>query len=302
MSTKPLTDTAGHRDAEPTGLSALRAELDRIDDAIHDLLIERSHVVSRVSAEGRKAYTPYRPGREAVILRRLLARHTGPLGRQGLVRVWRELISAGTAMQGGHMVAVCDPDVFCGYTQLAREQFGALVPLRVYRSPGQALNEVVSGLAGIAVLPVPSEADSPHGAWWTVLLHRGCRASSEHEPRLHIVARLPFWSPRPEGASHVQALTVSLADPDPSGEDRSLLGMELARDSSRAGLADALSAAGLPPRSVLIRNDGAGSQTAALAEVDGFLSDTDPRLKTVQTAIGSPVVLGAYAVPVGEAR
>ena len=34
-----------------------------------------------------------RPGREALILRRLVARHRGPFSRAVLVRLWRELIS-----------------------------------------------------------------------------------------------------------------------------------------------------------------------------------------------------------------
>lgn len=299
MPSNPSIDAAEPDGAEESALSALRAELDRIDDAIHDKLMERAEVVARVLAEGRKAHTPYRPGREAAILRRLLARHQGPLSREGIVRIWRELITAGTAMQGGNTVAVFDPDPACGYTQLAREQFGALVPMRVHRSPSQALSEIAVGQAGLAVLPMPSEIEPQAEAWWTMLLHDRRRARPEAESCMHVVARLPFWRPRPEGAPQAQALAVSRAAPDPSGEDHTLLGIEMASDVSRARLAGALSAANLKPLDILLRRDAATTAALALIEVDGFVTEADPRLDALGDSARRPLVLGAFAVPVG---
>ena len=76
---------AAPRLAAPT-LGDVRAELDRIDDALHDLLMERAAVVGRL-AEGRlKGPAVLRPGREAAILRRLLARHRGALPPAAVVR------------------------------------------------------------------------------------------------------------------------------------------------------------------------------------------------------------------------
>lgn len=300
MPSNPPIDADEPQDAGGSPLSELRAELDRIDDAIHDKLMERSRVVARVLAEGRKAYTPYRPGREAAILHRLLARHEGPLSPEGIVRIWRELVTAGTAMQGGNAVAVFDSDPGCGYTQLAREQFGALVPMRIHRSAAQTLSEIASGQAGLAVLPMPSETEPVRDAWWTMLLQGRWRSRPDAEARLHVVARLPFWRPRPEGAPHVQALAVSRADPDPSGEDRSLLGIEMMPDVSRARLAGALAAAGLAPRDVLLRRSSGTDAVLSLVEVDGFVTEDDARLAQIGPISRHPVVIiGAYAVPVG---
>ena len=53
-------------------LSELRANLDSIDDAIHDLLMRRAEVVSHIASV--KTGAALRPGREAAIIRRLLAR------------------------------------------------------------------------------------------------------------------------------------------------------------------------------------------------------------------------------------
>ena len=268
-------------------LADLRAELDGIDNAIHDLLIQRAAVVERVASRGGKAGVAIRPGREADILRRLLARHTGRLPKRLLVRWWRELFAATTSMQGSYVVAVCETEPGSPFTQAAREHFGALTSLRVHRSPSQAIAELSAGSAICAVLPMPSDGEAT--AWWTALLHHD-------DPRIHVIARLPFWSPRPEGAPKAQALVVAAVAPDPSAHDRSLIGLELHADASRARLTAALTVANLAPSSTILRRDP--SATLALVEVEGLVAEDDPRLAALDGVVRRPVVLGAYAVPV----
>ena len=45
----------------PTALAQLRAELDSIDDKIHDLLMQRAAVVERVARDGGKTGAKIRP-------------------------------------------------------------------------------------------------------------------------------------------------------------------------------------------------------------------------------------------------
>jgi chorismate mutase / prephenate dehydratase len=266
----------------------LRAELDRIDDELHTLLMQRAEVVEHVARAGKPS--AFRPGREASIIRRLLRQHSGALPGQTLVRIWRELLAGTTAMQGQFSVAVCEPDGNASITQAAREHFGALTPLRVLGSPAQAMAEVSRGAAAVAVLPAPSETEVVRDAWWTALLQKD-------EPRIHVVARLPFWAPRPDGAPTVQALVIAAGEPDASDHDCSLLGLELDLDVSRARLTAALTAAGLSPGMIILRRDQGAQVAHALIEVDGFLADEDPRLAGLGAMLRRPVVLGAYAIP-----
>jgi len=141
------------------------------------------------------------------------------------------------------------------------------------------------------MLPLPSETEAPRDAWWTALLHKD-------EPRIHVVGRLPFWGPRPEGAPDVQALVVAAVAPDASGADRSLLGLELPLEVSRARLTTAVAAAGFEPGQIILRRDPGAPAAHVLAEVDGFVTDDDPRLARLDTVLRHPVVLGAYAIPV----
>lgn len=266
-------------------LVTLRTELDRIDDRLHELLMQRAQVVERVAKSGKRS--AYRPGREASIIRRLLRAHHGALPPQAIVRLWRELLAGTTAMQGPFAVTVYEPDDGAWFTQAAREHFGALTPLHAHGRPLQALAEVSQGEAAVAVMPMPMATDTAPDPWWTALLR-------QEQPRLYIVARLPFWVPRPEGAPPVQALVIAATEPDASGHDRSLLGLELDAPVSRARVTAILTAAGLAPEAVILHRDGVA---LALVEVPGFLTDDDPRLTRLGAALRRHVVLGAYAVP-----
>ena len=273
----------------PGGLDDLRAEIDRIDDAMHDLLMRRAAVVEQV---GELRKVSYRPGREARIIRRLLARHAGPLPRRALGRLWREVFASHIAIETAFAIAVCDADASGEFAAVAREHFGALTPLHVHSTPAQALAEIGAATVTAAVLPMPLEDEPARAAWWLALL-RG------DEPRLHVVARLPFWaSPRSEGSASAQALVVAASPPDPSGHDRSLLGFELPPETSRARLTAGLTASGLQPGTILARRDAAGGGGHGLVDLDGHMTDDDPRLRSLAGIVQRPMVLGGYAVPV----
>lgn len=269
------------------GLAALRAELDRIDNQIHDLLMERAGVVEHVARSGKPA--AFRPGREASIIRRLLGRHGGALPPVTLARIWREMLAGTTSMQGGFSLAVGDSAPIGDLTALAREHFGALTPLRAFHSPGQAMMDVVQGYSSVAVLPFPADGET----WWISLMH--------NEPRLHVIALLPFWRPRPEGSAAMRALVVAAAPPDASGEDRSFLGLECDTDVSRTRLSSELAAAGLQPETMVLTRQQGSPTAHVLVDVDGYLADDDPRLGRLGYELRRPVLLGSYAVPVGGA-
>ncbi len=264
--------------ADPS-LPALRAEIDRLDDALHDLLMQRAEVVARLTASRAKgAGTPLRPGREALILRRLLARHAGPLPAAALVRLWREIFASSTLMQGSFSVAACirQPE----QERVLREHFGAGTPVKLHPSGAAALAAVSSGKASLAVLPLPQEAEPAEAAWWTRL----------ESPRLQVVARLPFLSTAENGQ---EMLAVAPVPPDETGHDRSLMRLETSRSLSRAAVSQALTAAGLVPLALQLRTDA--GFTRLLVEVDGALQADDPRLAGLPFERAQP--LGFYAVP-----
>jgi chorismate mutase len=250
------TDTPPAEDGWRPDLSALRARLDELDDKIHDLLMDRARVVENVARSGKTA--AFRPGREAAILRRLLARHTGKLPPQTLVRMWREMLAGTTAMQTAVTVAVFDQTRNGTLASLAREHFGFLTPAIMHPSVEAALHDVRIGSASVAVLPFPPEA----AAWWPALTATGAR--------LHVIARLPFWANRPANIPSADALVIGPNAPDASGADRSFIAT-----LDRASFAPIMRAA-----------------HGTVCEVEGMISDDDPRLPA------GAIVLGGYAIPV----
>ena len=142
-----MPDTNSAHDDPAARLAALRAELDQIDDSIHALLMARATVVEGVAALGTQGKVALRPGREADIIRRLLRNHRGALPRQVLPRMWRELLAGTTGMQRSYVITVCETGPGYDFVQCAREHFGALTPMRVHRTPAQAIGEIKQLLA-----------------------------------------------------------------------------------------------------------------------------------------------------------
>lgn len=291
--------------ASEASLAALRGEIDAIDDALHDLVMRRADVVARMAASRVKGdASSLRPGREAAILRRLLARHAGPLPPAALVRLWREILSASNAMQGAFSVALPagNEEVY----KAARSRFGTMGEPRFADGPEAALAALADGGAQAAALPVPSEGGA--GAWWTGL----------DAPRLRVVARLPFYAVSPVP----QAMVLTRDGPDPSGDDRSLLRLDFDPDAAMPGpdgdapvdigpeatdpwdpavrpsILGGLRAAGLPARSLLLTRKHGSAW--ALAEVDGALADDDPRLSALRARLplNRAQPIGFYATPV----
>ena len=62
---------------DPSTLADLRQEIDRIDDAIHDQLMRRGELQAAIGRAKTGSEVYLRPGREAMVLRRLIARHEG---------------------------------------------------------------------------------------------------------------------------------------------------------------------------------------------------------------------------------
>lgn len=275
-----------------TNLSDLRREIDQIDDALHDLMMRRADIVDRVKgAKEDSGGVIFRPGREAEILRRLAARHSGTLPRDVIIRMWRELVSAFVGIQEPFVVSVWDTgDVGCW--DLARDHFGTRSEMTRLKSTRGVLHAVAEGTATAGVLPFPQEGEAD--PWWPAL-------DVTTDKRLQICARLPFGSIGNGKGVRSGALVVTANDPEPSGDDRSLMLIEQEESASRGGLATAFGQAGFTME--FIASGASSDALMLLAEISGFVTPDDERLVAfLEKAPGvrSAHVVGAYAVPLGS--
>src|SRR5204863_8539885 len=76
-------------------LADLRREIDRIDEAMHALLMERGEIIDRLIAvkQTQESGSAFRPAREAEMMRRLVERHAGILPLDTGESIWRVIIS-----------------------------------------------------------------------------------------------------------------------------------------------------------------------------------------------------------------
>src|SRR6266850_384819 len=85
----------------PLTLADLRREIDRIDEAMHRLLMERGEIIDTLIATKKTAESgsAFRPAREADMMRRLVERHKGILPLDTAESIWRVIIATFTYVQ-----------------------------------------------------------------------------------------------------------------------------------------------------------------------------------------------------------
>jgi chorismate mutase len=169
--------------AVPENLASLRAEIDRIDEEMHRLLIERGEIIeSLIRVKGtQETGAAFRPAREAEMMRRLVERHRGILPLDTAESIWRVIISTFTYVQANYSVHA---DMAAGDAFMrdsARFHFGFTTPLVPHMSASAVVAAVASSRGDLGLVPAASVAGS--GAWWKAL---------EVESAPKIIARLPF--------------------------------------------------------------------------------------------------------------
>jgi chorismate mutase/prephenate dehydratase len=269
-------------------LDLLRRDIDAIDIAIHDLIVKRATIVEDIRKIKNRAGPALRPGREAMILRRLAARHQGRFPIAALMCVWREMISAFTHMQEPLSAAIYAPPGHERLFALARDHFGSLTPLNPVPTAAAAVRAVADQAAYLAVLPLPGDREAE--CWWPLLF-----GSEEKTPR--IITRLPFAS---DGKSE-EALVIGAGARDASDDELSLIAIQLAERASRGRVVDGAQAAGFTNATSMASTETDPGRSFHLIEVEGEVTGDDPRLAALAAHLGPSFTqaqtIGGYARP-----
>jgi chorismate mutase len=179
----------------PPSLADLRRDIDRIDEAMHGLLMERGEIIGRLIAvkQTQETGSAFRPAREAEMMRRLVERHHGILPLDTAESIWRVIIGTFTFVQSAYAVHA---DLSAGDAAMrdsARFHFGFTVPFLGHMSAAATVAAVAGSKGDLGLVPAAGVAGA--GAWWTALEDRSA-------PK--IIARLPFV----ERDDHPAALPV----------------------------------------------------------------------------------------------
>jgi chorismate mutase len=162
-------------------LADLRIEIDRIDAALHRLLMERGEIIHRlIEAKARQGGgSAFRPGREADMMRALVSRHQGLLPLDTVEGIWRIIISTFTFVQSNYSVHADITGGDAAMRDCCRFHFGFTVPYVPHPSAARVIEAVAKSGGDLGVVRV----DTPAGPWWRGLAGPGA-------PK--IIARLPF--------------------------------------------------------------------------------------------------------------
>jgi chorismate mutase len=182
------------RQKQPT-LADLRLEIDRIDAAMHELLLERGEIIDTLIAvkKTQEVGSAFRPAREAEMMRRLVQRHRGNLPLDTAESIWRVIIATFTYVQAPFSVHA---DLSAGDAMMrdsARFHFGFTVPFVPHAGAASVVAAVSESKGDLGL--VPAFATAGAGPWWAAL---------EFDAAPKIIARMPFV----ERPNHPAALPV----------------------------------------------------------------------------------------------
>ncbi len=283
-------------------LADLRAQIDKIDFIMHDLLRERAEVIDQVRKIKGKQHIYIRPGREAQMLRALMGRPQGKLPEGLIVRLWREMISAFTLIEGTFKVAVTVPPKDPNLWDLTRDYYGSFTPLMEFPSATAAIKAVQAEKATLAVVPFPKEGEKD--AWWPML-------AGDKKNVLTVFASMPFEHLK-AGRSNARhslpgGLIVGKLYPELTGDDYSFLALQCVH-VPESEMKRLFGKAGYKVRQLQSQTMGRGGSapTLYLVETEGYVGRNDTRLSRLRAMLGSRLQhlapLGGYAAPLKAGR
>ena len=136
-----------------------RKEIDRIDETMHRLLMERGDIIDRLIRvkNTQESGSAFRPAREADMMRRLVQRHKGILPLDTAESIWRVIIATFTHVQAPFSVHA---DLSAGDAAMrdsTRFHFGFTVPFVPHMGAAGAIAAVAASKGDLALVPAVSQ-------------------------------------------------------------------------------------------------------------------------------------------------
>ena len=191
-------------------LKAIRERIDRIDQQLQALIVERAEAAQEVAriklAEDPEAEF-YRPEREAEVLRAVKARDNGPLDDEEVARLFREIMSVCLAVEQPLKVAFLGPEGT--FTQTAAlKHFGHSVRTRSMTSIPDVFRDVEAGACHYGVVPVENSTEGVVSHTLDTFLNSPLRICGEVTLRInhHLLSRETSMAAIRKIYSHSQSL------------------------------------------------------------------------------------------------
>ena len=200
---------------EKERLDGIRGQIDAIDEQVQALINDRARLARAVGETKFPepvglSSTPrdyYRPEREAEVLRNAVARNTGPLKDEEIVRLFREIMSACLAQQEPLKVAFLGPEGTFSQAAVLK-QFGHSVRMLAAPSIEEVFHDVAAGIADFGVVPVENSTEGTVSNTLDMLMTTPLQISGEVELRIrqHLLGHMGSLAEVRKVYSHQQSL------------------------------------------------------------------------------------------------
>ncbi len=168
-------------------LEAIRQAIDAVDERIQALLNERAELALAIAElKGSEAQAVYhRPEREAAILRKVMDRQEGPLPKEAVAQIFREIISTCLALQRPLEVAYLGPPGT--FTEAAvTKHFGHAHRARPLGTIEAVFREVEAQAAHYGVVPVENSTEGMVTHTLDRFIHSPLKICGEVQLRIHL--------------------------------------------------------------------------------------------------------------------
>lgn len=263
----------------------LQKQIDEIDFKLYNLLMQRTELVEQLPCNVMENTL----GKEAAVIKNLLKNHRGNFPRYVTAKIWREILTASACLKETLKFSVFEAEGCDNLTGIVQEHFGSYVEFLTSGSFGQVMNVISGKEAHAAIIPCDNHEMNAK-PWWS--------GFSSHADGLKIIAKLPFLKRKEAPLDESDVYVVALTRPDKSGDDISLLGIEVKNDVSVSSIIEALDNAGFENTRILLMAKVDEESKSYLVETDGFIKPDDKRLLPVKEQFDNVNIVGSYARPI----
>ncbi len=273
-------------------LSQCRNEINVIDDEILQLLSQRMKIVSQVrqikESSGEKFFI--KSGREADMIKSLIAKANPVLPKSTIISIWRKIITSSNMLEQSIKIALHNPQKLSEYNYLVREYYSDFVPIISYDSITNIVSEIEKNSAQIAVFALPQNNEEENNEEWWINL-------ANNHLGLKVFAKIPFLKTITNGEKTPDLVALAIKNSEKSQSDNSLFCIELDKTISKAQL-----------MAILQENQFEAKilKTAKLKKIDdilfylveikGFFDENNPQIQQIAKSKIRPFIklLGHY--------
>ncbi len=214
-------------------LESTRQQIDSLDIEIMERISRRAALALETARAKQAGGAFYDPAREAQVLRRIRETNPGPLSDDGMMRLFREIMSACLALEHPTRVAYLGPEGTFTH-QAAQRHFGHAAEVHPHGNVAEVFREVESRQSEYGVVPVENSTDGVVAHTLDLFIESPLKIAGEVELAVH--HHLLAGSEDRAALRHVRAHPQALAQCR-QWLDRELPGLDCISDASNAAAA-----------------------------------------------------------------